>query len=671
MCSPKGREEISSRPTYDSYRRPVTQTWEDGATVSYVYGTDGALGRMTDSATGRTTKYYYDFQGLLKRTQETGTDYSNKVTWTYSSTNNLTQQKQVLDGSTYTTNYTYDTHNRLSAVTRGIVSSVYAYDTLSRLSRLTITRNDADMVTTDLTYKAGGNSCTTSGQIATWKNSRYNTMGDGSLVGDTTYSYTYDDRGNITAISDGTNTTAYVYDAKGQLTRENNQAAGKTWVYAYDNGGNILSKTEYAYTTATNPSSPISTKSYTYGDTSWKDLLTGYDGATLTYDTIGNLTGDGTWSYTWQHGRQLAGMSSGTKSLTFAYNADGQRIAKTYVNGETTTEARYYYAGNQLAKMTRGDKTLVFTYDSLGPRSVVYNGSNYYYLRNAQGDVLGIVSAYGAVVTSYTYDAWGNVLSVTGSMSGTLGTLNPLRYRGYVYDTETKLYYLNSRYYNPAVGRFISADTPEVATLSPGSATWDKNLFAYCDNNPVNREDDGGQFWNIVVGGLVGGLVSGLTKYKQTGDIKQALISGAVGAVNGAVAATGWHFLIQAGVSAVTSFLGDVASQAVDEERRTIDFGRSIKNAAMAGGCSLLGSGLGKLASYGKASQGAELMSKGRDKLLTGYIRRELGQSASSMIRQGQKLVTSGRVLINTARGISSVTGTILTWGVSEKYSVK
>ncbi len=513
--------------TYDTYRRPTKQTWSNGDTVSYVYGSDGALGRMTDSATGRTTKYYYDFQGLLKRTQETGTDYSNKVTWTYSSTNNLTQQKQVLDGSTYTTNYTYDTHNRLSAVTRGIVSSVYAYDTLSRLSKLTITRNDADMVTTDLTYKAGGNSCTTSGQIATWKNSRYNNLGDGSLVGTATYSYTYDDRGSITAISDGTNTTAYVYDAKGQLTRENNQAAGKTWVYTYDNGGNILSKTEYAYTTATNPSSPTSTKSYTYGDTSWKDLLTGYNGATLTYDTIGNLTSDGTWSYTWQHGRQLAGMSSGTKSLTFAYNADGRRISKTYVNGETTTEARYYYAGNQLSKMTRGDKTLVFTYDSLGPRSVVYNGTNYYYLRNAQGDVLGIVNAYGVVVASYTYDAWGNVLSVTGSMSGTLGTLNPLRYRGYVYDTETKLYYLNSRYYNPATGRFVNADI----FVSTGQGTLGSNMYAYCGNNPVNMVDDGGNLANWIIGGFVGGLIGIVSSAIRGDDVFAGAVQGAIAGV--------------------------------------------------------------------------------------------------------------------------------------------
>ena len=175
---------------------------------------------------------------------------------------------------------------------------------------------------------------------------------------------------------------------------------------------------------------------------------------------------------------------------TTADNPGSPISAKTYVNGGTTTEARYYYAGNQLSKMTRGDKTLVFTYDSLGPRSVVYNGSNYYYLRNAQGDVLGIVNAYGVVVASYTYDAWGNVLSVTGSMSGTLGTLNPLRYRGYVYDTETKLYYLNSRYYNPATGRFINADI----FVSTGQGTLGSNMFAYCNNNPVMGYDPSGTF---------------------------------------------------------------------------------------------------------------------------------------------------------------------------------
>ncbi|MBQ6116068.1 MAG: RHS repeat-associated core domain-containing protein, partial [Oscillospiraceae bacterium] len=380
-----------------------------------------------------------------------------------------------------------------------------------------------------------GNSCTTSGQIATWKNSRYNNLGDGSLVGATTYSYTYDGRGNITAISDGTNTTAYEYDAKSQLTRENNQAANKTWVYAYDNGGNITSKTEYAYTTATNPSSPTSTKTYTYGDTSWKDLLTGYDGATLTYDAVGNLTGDGTWTYTWQHGRQLASAGNGTKSLTYAYNADGQRISKTVVNSGNTTETKYYYAGDKLTKLTRGDVTLTFSYDSLGPRSVTYNGSNYYYLRNAQGDILGIVSAYGAVIASYTYDAWGNIVATSGSMINTLGSYNPFRYRGYVYDNENKLYYLNTRYYNPAVGRFISADI----FVSTGQGVLGSNMYAYCGNNPVNMADPNGELFFTLLGAATGFIGSAVVSLLQGNDISKAVNDGVCGAVGGAIAGFG------------------------------------------------------------------------------------------------------------------------------------
>ncbi len=81
----------------------------------------------------------------------------------------------------------------------------------------------------------------------------------------------------------------------------------------------------------------------------------------------------------------------------------------------------------------------------------------------------------------YTYDAWGKVLSVTGTMASTLGQDNPFRYRGYYYDTETGFYYLQTRYYDPEVGRFISPDTTDVLTATPGALT-DKNLYAYCDN---------------------------------------------------------------------------------------------------------------------------------------------------------------------------------------------
>ena len=107
-----------------------------------------------------------------------------------------------------------------------------------------------------------------------------------------------------------------MYDGMDQLIRENNQAAGKTWTYTYDNGGNITSKKEYAYTTGT-LGTATNTITYAYGDSSWKDLLTSYNGQTITSDAIGNMLSDGTWTYTWQHGRQLAGMSKTGTTISY------------------------------------------------------------------------------------------------------------------------------------------------------------------------------------------------------------------------------------------------------------------------------------------------------------------------------------------------------------------
>lgn len=142
--------------------------------------------------------------------------------------------------------------------------------------------------------------------------------------------------------------------------------------------------------------------------------------------------------------------------------------------------------------------TLHFAYDTMGPVSVSYDGATYYYLRNAQGDVMGLVNTAGAQVVAYTYDAWGNLLTTTGTLAGTLGKDNPLRYRGYMYDEETGLYYLRSRYYNPGWGRFINAD----GYASTGQGMLGSNMFAYCLNNPVVCRDTNGTMamrTNVVV----------------------------------------------------------------------------------------------------------------------------------------------------------------------------
>ena len=236
---------------------------------------------------------------------------------------------------------------------------------------------------------------------------------------------------------------------------------------------------------------------YTYGNGDWGDLLTAYDGETIEYDNVGNPISDGTWTYTWEHGRQLASMTDGTTTISYTYNAEGLRIGKTVTRSNYSETHEYYYNNGNLSCdiitiVDNGETIehyLKISYDESGrPLVVTYDHKSYYYLLNAQGDVMGLTTVYGVLKVAYTYDAWGNVLSVTGPLADTLGYWNPCRYRGYVYDKETGLYYCNSRYYDPEIGRFINADV----LVSTGQGILGNNMFAYCRNNPVCRKDISG-----------------------------------------------------------------------------------------------------------------------------------------------------------------------------------
>ena len=458
--------------TYDKQGRVTKETYEDGDTVTYKYDNSGALATVIDSATGRTTTYYYDFTDRMMKYVESGSGYSHSVGYTYDNINNLTALVETINGVTRTTGYTYDGDNRVTSVSTNGISESYSYDGYGRVTAK-VTKNGSTTVLTEYyTYKTNASGQPTS-QVAT--------MRSVSAGRDVTYSYSYDSNGNITSVSDGTYTTTYAYDSANQLIRENNQAAGASWTYAYDNAGNILSKVRYAYTTG-GLGSATSSIGYAYGDSVWGDLLMVWNGNTVISDTIGNILSDGAWTYTWEHGRELASMSGGGTTWSFAYDADGMRASRS--NGSRTYN--YVYNGSSLSQLTVDNHTLRFTYDASGsPLSVTYDGTEYYYVLNLQGDVAAILDGSGNTVVTYTYDAWGNILATTGSMSGTLGFYNPLRYRGYVYDTETGLYYLQSRYYNPGLGRFINAD----AFTSTGQGLLGNNMFAYCLNNPVMLVD--------------------------------------------------------------------------------------------------------------------------------------------------------------------------------------
>ncbi|NLD49905.1 MAG: RHS repeat-associated core domain-containing protein [Clostridiaceae bacterium] len=197
------------------------------------------------------------------------------------------------------------------------------------------------------------------------------------------------------------------------------------------------------------------------------------------------------WTYTWEEGRQLASVSGNGYTLNFKYDDAGIRTQKT-VNGISTN---YHLIGDKVAFETNGTDNIYYTYGS-GDKlvSMNLNGVEYYYIRNGQGDIIGLFDGAGSQVVSYSYDTWGKLLSVSASLASTVGQKNPYRYRGYRYDTETGLYYLQSRYYNPEWGRFMNADTTDIleALTNTEDDLLDVNLFAYCLNNPVNYSDPDG-----------------------------------------------------------------------------------------------------------------------------------------------------------------------------------
>ena len=280
---------------------------------------------------------------------------------------------------------------------------------------------------------------------------------------------------------------------------------------------------------------------------------------------------------------------SGTENVNYTYDAAGHRIAKEHettgsIDGDSyryAFTAKYTYLGDTLTDMQWVEvdgsvSSFHFTYDATGPMSMTFYGTEYFYLKNAQGDVTGLVDSSGTQVVAYTYDAWGNILSTTGSMADGLGYTNPFRYRGYFYDTETGLYYLQSRYYNPQWGRFVNADSKLALTAGVIGC----NLFAYCNNTPVVRIDSDGNFGlGTIIGAGIGGLLGGISgaivaacKGKSvlagfvTGAVTGATIGGVCGAVADAISTGGLSVLagaaIAASVCGTVSAVGNIANQA-------------------------------------------------------------------------------------------------------------
>ena len=335
----------------------------------------------------------------------------------------------------------------------------------------------------------------------------------------TSFRYRYDNVGNIESAeqSDSVRGTiaksTYRYDRFNQLIQE--ERDGKTWFYQYDTVGNLLWVRNYDYTgyadyneaasaASYQPELLLGTDTYSYGNSEWQDLLTAFNGRSITYDAIGNpLTYyNGTdYTMTWEQGRRLSALHTGEKTVGYRYDSEGKRTGKTVGTGQT----EYIYAGGQLVSIlgTNPDYRIDLIYDESGVQSCIYTAGTaapvtYYLIKNAQGDVMQLRDEADTIVANYAYDAFGRLLSVTDidgkaiSDQTSFAHRNPLRYRGYLYDSETGFYYLSSRYYDPKIRRFINAD----AYVSTGQGVSGYNMFVYCGNNPVNNADATGCFWS-------------------------------------------------------------------------------------------------------------------------------------------------------------------------------
>ena len=386
--------------------------------------------------------------------------------------------ESAFSGTVFNTAFSLSSNENHIVNTAGEISSTYTYETDENgvLVSDGITFGENTVLPTSYIYDDSGRN--TKKVIQT-------------TSGAAEFSVQYDENGMLTGSGPNEITARYTYDESGQLVRTNDSFANYTSSYVYDSRGNMISKKLYDYTTGElNSLTPKETTTFTYASNGWKDQLVSINGEELTYDENGNLRTYGDKTFSWCHGTRLESITDGENEYSYVYDENGIRFSKT-VNGATT---QFAYLGGMLMAQKTGDDVLFFQYGAGGvPLGFVYNDVQYFYVTNQLGDIIGITDSTGKAIVEYTYDEWGSPIQTitrdNTAVQNKIAEINPLRYRGYYYDTETGCYYLQSRYYNPEWGRFIS---PDNFGYIDNSTRLGFNAYIYCANNPIMFIDPSG-----------------------------------------------------------------------------------------------------------------------------------------------------------------------------------
>ena len=491
---------------YDKYGNVKELFYNGKLAFSFLSDKTGSVMRHKDFVNNRQYDYDYDTTGRLVRQVKTDiskSDAENKFVsayeYDYDLNNNVTKLASKNGDSSIVHSFTYGKDNLLTEYSSDVSSKVtYTYDGLNRQTKSSVAlKTPLDMSYTYYDSNRGENFTTTKIKEET--------------IGKDTYKYEYDTNGNITDIykkvnNDWQRLYLYEYDEFNQLITSCDYINQKQYRYDYDEAGNILTET-VSRIGAHGQLYDSRVNTYGYDDSNWGDKLTSYNGETITYDEIGNpLSYRDGMEMTWLNGRNLTTLQSGNDSISYKYDSNGVRTSKT-VNG---VEYTYEYLNGQLMHETRGEKVFDYCYDANGQLYAVSYKANsstdavtYYYAHNWRGDITSIYDGDGNMVAKYEYDDWGNVLTVTDANNSEItdpahiANLNPFRYRSYYYDSESGLYYLMSRYYDPVVHRFLNAD----GYFQSGDNILDTNMNAYCQNNPIMNSDPTGNHPSDVICG--------------------------------------------------------------------------------------------------------------------------------------------------------------------------
>ena len=510
---------------YLSNKFEVSHYQSDGASVKdkYVYNHNGN-GKITSQnhIVNGTTKLTYNYGDIYNTEQQTltisGLHYYNATYTNYIDTvynrvhkNTIKADYSCIDRVDFTTNYTYNNDGQVSEINFNVYSMDYAYDKMGRLTNRSLYNGTLNESYVYRTYIDNGTVYTTN-QLLRIEDDSYYSSNDRTT--------TYDDNGNIIGVRYNGFDHTYAYDKLGRLTSEDSFYMGDN-TYTYDSNNNVLESR------------------FTYNN---KGQLTQVSGQTIVYDALGNPTTYKGNAFTWEQGRKLTAGTMDGNSFAYTYDGNGMRYKKV-VNGKAT---EYYYNGTQLLMEYRENYgTLVYFYDATGVAGIWHNYQTYFFDKNTLGDVVAIRNSNGSIVATYEYDAWGNhiVMNANGNeqyASDFIGNVNPFRYRSYYFDTETGFYYLQTRYYDPSIYRFINADDYELVGIL--SLSGELNMYVYCGNNPIMCTDESGEgliatiFLACIIGTAVFGAVAeGVNAIQNGGTVLEVIEATMYGAVKGAM----------------------------------------------------------------------------------------------------------------------------------------